>query len=145
MYSKSPCPTSTKGSRGSFCCMAIGPVSAGIQIHGLTLSCKGRKTFAWCALQAETGAFIFLFLALQRPSQQREVPRLHPQHTGDAAGASPVLGDSAPEAWRLGPRFKTALIGLRLHQKQPGSIWLFSVPLAPSVQLTLVFRNGFLQ
>jgi len=30
-----------------------------IQIHGLILSCKGRKTFAWCALQAETSGFIF--------------------------------------------------------------------------------------
>lgn len=34
-------------------------------------------------------------------------------------------------AWRLGPLFKTPLIGLGMHQKQSGSVWLFSVPLAP--------------
>lgn len=106
MYSKSPFPTPAKGSRGSCCCAAMGPVSAAIQIHGLILSCKGRKTFAWCALQAETGFYFFLFLALQRLSQQPEVPWLHPWCPGDAVGPSPVLGDSAPGHGDWGPSLK---------------------------------------
>lgn len=77
--------------------------------------------------------FIFLCLALQRPSQQPEVPRLHPRCPGDAAGDSPVLGDNALGAQRLGPHFKTPLIGLGMQQKQSGNFWLFSVHLAPPV------------
>lgn len=107
---------------------AAQPLSAGVEIHGLILSYKGRKTFL-CECPPGRDGFIFGFAEHISAARSKCVLLLHRQWAGDVVGGSPMVRDGAPGIWRLGPCFKTPLIALETTSK---AVWyllaLFCTP-----------------
>lgn len=72
-------PLQPKAQEALYAARQYGLFQQAVQIHGLILSSKKRKTFSWCVLQAEMKGLIFLFFTSQRPLQLWQVLWLHPK------------------------------------------------------------------
>lgn len=113
------------------CCTVIGPVSAAIQIHGLFFLAKEGKPLCGVPSKQRQGGFFFYFWLCRDHLSSEKCP-------GCILSALGMLWGPHRFSWtqgarRLGPCFKTPVLGFGMPQKQSGSVWLFSEPLAPPV------------